>query len=110
MEYMGEEMKLIGFSLTFCIQDMIVRDMSADDVVAIYCGTKASDRKLFETLCSGYTRSYWVRFPSAAMRLALQLWDDGKIIQPSLGKNPLMPVDPSQTRWALLLEEPSCEI
>ncbi len=74
---------MIGKSLSFCVKDIVEGKVALADVERIVAGTFYTDRDMFHTgLRADYCRTYWRLNPTEAHRVAMRLWDDGKIDQP----------------------------
>ena len=78
----NEKKGLIGLSLSFCIGEMVRRNITEDEVQKIVAGTNAPDRNVFRDFCLQYANSYWDDCPEKAIDLALSMYDNGKIEQP----------------------------
>jgi hypothetical protein len=77
------EVSMIGLSLSFCIKDIIEGRVDLDKVEKISTATFYTDRDMFHTgLKVGYCRTYWRHDPERAHKIAMDLWDAGKIDQP----------------------------
>ena len=81
---------MIGLSLSFCVKDIIEGRVPLESVEKIISGTFFTDRDMFHTgMKHGYCRTYWRHDPERAHRIAMDLWDAGKIDQPrSRGETP----------------------
>lgn len=75
-------MKLYGFSLSFCISDMIEDDISCAEVECLITGTNARTKKDWEEVIGFYKEGYWRDFPEQAEAIAYALLLAGKIYQP----------------------------
>lgn len=76
--------KLIGRSLSFCIQDVLSGRVALEDVEKIVAGTTARTEEDWATLVEMYQGSYWRDFPAEAAELVGQLRAQGRIEQPRL--------------------------
>jgi hypothetical protein len=75
-------MKLYGFSLSFCVKDMIEQDISCAAVECLITGTNARTKKEWEEVIGFYKEGYWHAFPEQAEAIAWSLLLAGKIYQP----------------------------
>jgi hypothetical protein len=74
---------MIGLSLSFCVKDIIEGRVALESVEKIITGTFFTDRNSFiDGMRLGYCRTYWRHDPERAHKIAMDLWDAGKIDQP----------------------------
>lgn len=82
--------KLVGYTLSCCIEHIISGDVNQNDVLKIVSNTKADGPRTWDGVISLYRKAYWYRDPDHAETLVRQFITEGKIEQPRL-------TDPSYT-------------
>lgn len=75
---------MIGWSLSFCISDIMRGDVRAEDVAFIYASTRCHTDGEFEEVLEQYAAVYWRKWPEEAKALARKFWLTGRILQPRL--------------------------
>lgn len=75
---------MIGYSLSFCIRDIIENKVNILDVDMIVAATAARDNFDWETLIDEYCRSYWRKNAPRARKAVAMLRAAGRIHQPRL--------------------------
>lgn len=75
---------MIGYSLSFCVQDVLSGKIEEDDIVMIETGTKLVTHEEWETMLCVYGASYWSANPEKARKIVARLRDTGRIYQPRL--------------------------
>lgn len=82
-------MRLVGLSLSLCIQDIIEDKVRADYVDYIYTGTRAESPEDWDYVIEHYKQSYWRSDPERAEKIARKFLADGCLIQPRMnGEKP----------------------
>ncbi|MCB9801758.1 MAG: hypothetical protein H6774_01575 [Pseudomonadales bacterium] len=76
------EGQLIGYSLSFCVLDIVHREVREDQVEKIISGTNAESEEAWEKLLSDYKNSYWKDHADVAEEIARRLYESGKLEQP----------------------------
>ncbi|BCM87776.1 hypothetical protein [Methylobacterium indicum] len=74
--------QLIGYSLSFCVRDMLDGMVGIERIEHIITGTMARSPEEWQAVINEYARTYWRRAPSIGKSLAQDLWLQGKIQQP----------------------------
>ena len=82
-------MKLIGTSLSFCIQDIIEGraphvDILDDEFLFIVAGTRIKNPQDFIATMEHYSEVYWYANPVEAVKIATRMYLEDRIIQPRL--------------------------
>lgn len=75
---------MIGLSLSFCVKDIVLGKVALADVEFIVAGTCVGSAEEWQELLNQYSKTYWEEFPERAREVALQLVNDGRVIQPRL--------------------------
>lgn len=75
---------LRGYSLSFCIADLVSGSVCVDAVAEIRASTCARDERDWDLLLSQYSLIYWRSNPELARQYVSQLRAEGKISQPRL--------------------------
>jgi hypothetical protein len=83
---------MIGYSLSFCVKDIIEGRVDLKDVEKIIANTCAPDDEAWMRITSIYAGVYWRKNPFRAVEIANKLWAEGKIEQPRL-------TDPEYTHY-----------
>jgi hypothetical protein len=76
--------RLIGLSLSLCIQDIINGKVNLEDIHHIVAGTCAKDDKDWDEVISQYRKIYWKRSPDLGEFLARHFIGRGMVEQPRL--------------------------
>lgn len=92
--------QLIGYSLSFCVGDILRGDVCEKEVTRIITQTCAVTVESFEMLLEFYALSYWTENPDEGKAIARRLYTEGKIDQPRLRGEDLMRV--SNGHWRLV--------
>ena len=82
----------IGISLSFCVRDIIEGKVQIEDVKEIVAGCRCEDNRDFYSLLERYAENYWYDNPGFGKNVAIQLWEDNKIIMPRLINNDHYPM------------------
>ena len=77
-----QEQGLTGYSLSFCIADILRGAVAEGEVEKIVASTNAPTRDDFLTLLESYSVNYWSQDPERGKEIALRFYDAGKIDQP----------------------------
>lgn len=88
--------KLIGISLSGCVEDIVKGNVAIEDVEKIVTGTMARGDDIWQQLLADYADQRWCYGdydPQECVRIAQQLKDDGKIEQPRLDNSSHYPVN-----------------
>ena len=96
----NEGNQLIGYSLSFCVSDILrgaVREAQVTRIVASTCAPTSGD---FDKVLESYAQSYWDRNPEEGIAIARRLYDHGKIDQPRLRGEEIMHV--GNGHWNLI--------
>ena len=88
---------MIGLDLGGCVIDLIRGDVALADVEYIVAGTCAGSAEEWQEILDYYSGYPWKDFPEEARRLALQLIEEGLVVQSRL-ENGLSP-DVSKGFW-----------
>jgi hypothetical protein len=83
---------LIGYSLSFCVSDILRGNVKEAEVTKIVASIKAPTRDDFESLLTTYAQTYWRDNPDEGEAIARRLYDAGKIDQPRLRGEEIMHV------------------
>ena len=75
-------MKCIGFSLSFCIKDILAGKVREDEVDYIISGTRCQAEEDWKRLFLQYSFIYWKDDISEAMNILKRFRLDNKIYQP----------------------------
>ena len=92
-------MAMIGLSLSFCIHDILEGKAVLADVEYIVAGTCAGNPELFREALAGYAERYWRKDPQKGVRVAIELYQAGKVHQPRLENHRHYPVLPNKAHW-----------
>lgn len=76
--------KVVGYSLTFCIQDLIAGRVKVEDVEKIVASTRFGTEEAWEVAIVYYRKVYWKTNPDLGEAFCRQLLAAGKIEQPRL--------------------------
>lgn len=76
--------KVIGLSLSGCVNDIINGKVALEDVQFISSGTKCSEPEHWESVIDSYRTYFWRKNPAEGERIARLLISSGLIIQPRL--------------------------
>jgi hypothetical protein len=79
----------VGYSLSFCVTQILAGLVPEDEVYLIYAGTKARNDTEFEQVVEHGVQFYWKDQPEEARALCWRLWREGRIIQPRLRREPI---------------------
>lgn len=81
---------LIGFSLSFCVRDILNGDVKEDEVALIYSGTRFQNKKELAKVIDQYSEVYWgVHRRKKASAIVHRLLYASRIVQPRvLGFHP----------------------
>lgn len=71
----------IGFSLSFCIQDILEGRETEDDLTCIVCGTHFKSLDDFQMLLDRYEERYWGN-KGLGRKIAERLLCSGRLLQP----------------------------
>jgi hypothetical protein len=88
---------MIGKSLPLCVRDIIAGTVELTDIERIVTSTFYTDRAMFHSGIHDYCRTYWRDAPGLAHRVAMQLWDEGRLDQPRTRGEPVP--DISSGHW-----------
>lgn len=86
----AQQNELVGYSLSFCVSDILNGTVKEPEVTRIVASIKAPTRQDFENLLEGYARNYWNDNPEEGKDIARRLYDAGKIDQPRLRGEEIM--------------------
>lgn len=75
---------MIGLSLSLCVADIIAGRVRVEDVEVIHSTTRAEDGAGWERVVRAYAGKWWKQDPERACRVAMLLYDAGRIRQPLL--------------------------
>lgn len=75
---------MIGYSLGFCIQDILSGKVKEKDVILIETGTKLNTFSEWESMLCVYSASYWSANPEKARKIVARMRDRNAIHQPRL--------------------------
>jgi hypothetical protein len=92
----------VGFSLGRCIRDIVNDIVSYDDVAFIISGTALRDEEAIKWCVEDYLnrRDYLLGLdPEQCTKIALDLYNDGKVFQPRLQNIPAFRI-PEGAVWA----------
>jgi hypothetical protein len=82
---------MIGTSLSFCVIDLVAGRVSVESVEVIFAGIYAPTRDDFLQVVEVYKETFWANWrgfdSEEAAKIAVLLYDEGKIIQPRLTGN-----------------------
>jgi hypothetical protein len=81
-------MKLVGLSVSFCIQDIIKGRRNEDEVNYIVTDTSFTNETEFQEVIDQYKKTYWRRSPKVAESVARRFFNEGRIWQPKLHNEP----------------------
>lgn len=76
--------KMVGLSMSFCIQDMVTGKMDMNNVQFLSTATKCPTPEAWEDVLNSYKKTYWRKNPNEAEKLARYFIDAGLVIQPRL--------------------------
>lgn len=77
--------KLIGRSLSFCIQDILSGKVGIDEVCCIITSTSCKDYLAFQDVLEHYEHIHWNNYQKySGSIIAWKLWYSDRIIQPRL--------------------------
>ena len=74
----------IGYSLSFCVCDIMNGAVQIEDVQQIVTNTSADNEQQWDRLIHEYCKTYWHTDPRLAQKIVQQLRDEGKISQPRI--------------------------
>ena len=77
-------MGYIGYSLSFCVKDIVEGKIPLDEVNKLVTSTAIDSSEIMDQVMEQYKSIYWSDFPEEAERIARQLFAEGKIEQPKL--------------------------
>jgi hypothetical protein len=92
--------QLIGYSLSFCVSDILrgeVKEAQVTRIVASICAPTSGD---FDKVLESYAQCYWRDKPDEGIAIARRLYDQGKIDQPRLRGEEIMHV--GNGHWKLI--------
>lgn len=89
----------VGLSLSFCVQDIVLGKMDINNVHFISTGTKIENEEHWQWVMDDYSHSYWTMNPDLAVKVATQLRDAGKLIQPRLEGLRLPVIERRREHW-----------
>jgi hypothetical protein len=87
------EEPVIGLSLLHTIEDILADKLPPGRLAGIISSTRAKDKEKFEELLSEYCKTYWSENPEKAKKIAMELYEKGRIIQPRLFDENFGPID-----------------
>jgi hypothetical protein len=73
---------LIGYSVSFCIRDILLGEVEEQEVVKIVGNTKAQSLQDWEEVVAVYRKSSWYDNPELGEAILWRLVADNKIDQP----------------------------
>lgn len=79
---------MIGYSLSFCVHDIIEDKVNILDVDMIVAATAARDEADWDKLLDSYCRSYWRKNAPRARKVVAMLRAMNMIYQPRLHDQP----------------------
>jgi hypothetical protein len=91
--------KVVGLSVSFCIQDIVSGKVAYDDVEFIIGGTRAPDTKAWARVFDQYCGGLWRGIEVKAMNILQRLVKEGKIYQPRLFSRFAFPRTGARTFW-----------
>ena len=115
-------MQYIGTSLGRCLRSILLGEVSSEQVFLTSTGTRSTTKKQYldvikqyyqeRDMYSGYDLKPWSW--EEVEKLAIELWDNGKIHQPrNFGANPLFPTTSSLIWFEIIppeiLKEPAAK-
>lgn len=95
-----EEPKLIGYSLSFCIMDILAGKIREENVLRLVTGTCAATRAEFENVLKSY-KDYWDEKTEEGQAIAQRFWDAGRIDQPRVRDEE--PINTMDGRWKIVI-------
>lgn len=75
---------MIGYSLSFCVKDIMTGKVAEADVEKIITSTCCRDEDDWDNLFKSYGAVYWRPFEALAVDLVKRLRAQDKIVQPRL--------------------------
>jgi hypothetical protein len=103
--------KMIGLSLSKCVQDIINGKQKLEEVIKIISRTRVRSAEEWDNLIRDYKKAAWGKSPDLAEKIVRQLIAEGKIEQPRLTSERCPMVD--QVHWVTsedLIQWKSCAI
>lgn len=76
--------KLLGYSLSFCVKDIIDGKVYIGDVFGIEAGTDCRTQDDWDKVLRSYSGLYWASKPRKAAKIARKLIAEGRVFQPRL--------------------------
>lgn len=83
---------VIGLSYSGTVDALVKGMVPYEKVQKVIAGTAIESEEDLATWIKDYQQYRWVEYKEEAEKIARQLWKDGKIEQPRLGKNPRIPM------------------
>lgn len=77
-------MKYTGYSLSFCVRDIMLGVRKLEDVHFIITSTACKDEEDWQKLTDQYLQTYWSEQPEVAMAALKYLREKNLIVQPRL--------------------------
>ncbi len=73
---------LVGFSLSFCVKDILLGRVKEEDVMVIFCGTNIRTREAMTSVIARYSQGYWgAKNKKKASAIIYRLLFAGKLLQ-----------------------------
>jgi hypothetical protein len=88
---------MVGFSLSFCIKDIIEGKVNLDDVELIISATRAVTPEGWDKVIRHYRVTYWYRMPHVAELICRSLIKQGMVYEPRADGHE--PINISQGHW-----------
>lgn len=95
--YHGVEHMKIGYSLSFCVKDIIQEKVNIDDVLCIVSGIHCRTPRDVDEVLNQYTEVYWRGNKSLAETILMRLARKDKLIMPKVYN--IEPPNISQLYW-----------
>lgn len=113
-------MRYIGTSLGRCLRSILLGEVSSDEVFLISTGTRSTTKEQYLDIVKQYYQERFGNYDitqwswKEVEKLAIGLWDNGKIHQPrNFGANPLFPTTSSLIWFEIIppeiLKEPAAK-
>ena len=89
---------MIGYSVSFCIRDIVEEKVKEEEVERIIGGIRCEKKEDYEEVVKYYRKSYWLNNPELAEAIFWRFYADGKIDQPRVRGE--RPPNISQGHWS----------
>ena len=91
---------MIGYSLSFCVTDILYGLVDLKDVEKIVIGTAYESWDDWKMAINYYCRTYWMKNPRKAARIVWYLLENDKIEQPLLLGESTRKENVSASHWS----------